>query len=124
VLSSEGKPEPDLRVFSLSEPEDPTLRIRISDPNSAWGRAGLHTGDRLVSVDEKPITTSAEFRAWVNKLRIGDTARVEVSRDGAVSKVAVVISGYDRPVVKLEEIAAATPKQERLRARWLAAKDR
>jgi predicted metalloprotease with PDZ domain len=124
VLSSEGKPEPDLRVFSLSEPEDPTLRLRISDPNSAWGRAGLHTGDRLVSVDEKPITTSAEFRAWVNKLRIGDTARVEVSRDGAVSKVAVVISGYDRPVVKLEEIAAATPEQERLRARWLAAKDR
>jgi predicted metalloprotease with PDZ domain len=124
VLNAEGKPEPDLRVFAFDLPEDPTLRLRISDPNSAWGRAGLHTGDRVVSVDEKPITTSAEFRAWVNKLRIGDTARVEVARDGRVSKVAVVIPGYDRPVVKLEEIAAATPEQKRLRDRWLAAKDR
>ena len=124
VFNAEGKPEPDLRVFSLSEPEDPTVRLRISDPNSAWGRAGLHTGDRVVSVDEKPITTSAEFRARVNKLRIGDTATVTVSRDGTVSKIAVVIPGYDRPVVKLEEIGDATPEQKRMRARWLAATDR
>jgi hypothetical protein len=45
---------------------------------------------------------------------------VEVARDGAALKVTVVISGYDRPVVKLEEIAAATSEQKRLRARWLA----
>ncbi len=120
ALSSEGKPEPDLRVFALNVPEDSTLRLRITDPNSAWGRAGLHSGDRLVSVDGQPITTSTEFRAWVGKLRVGDTARVEVARDGAVSKVTVVIPGYDRPVVKIEETAAATSEQKRLRARWLA----
>jgi predicted metalloprotease with PDZ domain len=121
VLNSEGKPEPDLRVFAFDVPEDSTLRIRISDPNSAWGRAGLHTGDRLVSADGQPIATSAEFRAWVGKLRMGDTARVEVARAGVVSKVTVVITGYDRPVVKLEEDAAATLQQKQLRARWLAA---
>ncbi|HET6669642.1 MAG TPA: PDZ domain-containing protein, partial [Pyrinomonadaceae bacterium] len=101
-------------------PEDSTLRLRITDPNSAWGRAGLHTGDRLVSVDGQPITTSTEFRAWVGKLRVGDTAKLEVARDGAVSKVTVVIPGYDRPVVKIEETSAATSEQKRLRARWLA----
>lgn len=120
ALSSEGKPEPDLRVFALTVPEDATLRLRITDPNSAWGRAGLHSGDRLVSVDGQPITTSTEFRAWVGKLRVGDTARLEVARDGAISNVTVVISGYDRPVVKIEETAAATSEQKRLRARWLA----
>ena len=124
ALNREGKPEPDLRVFALNVPEDSVLRLRITDPNSAWGRAGLHTGDRLVSVDGQPITTFTEFRAWVGKLRVGDTARVEVMRDGAVSKVTVVIPGYDRPVVKIEETAAATSEQKRLRARWLAAKDR
>ncbi len=44
---------------------------------------------RLVSVDGQPITTSTEFRTWVGKLRVGDTARVEVARAGAVSKVTV-----------------------------------
>jgi predicted metalloprotease with PDZ domain len=121
ALSSEGKPEPDLRVFALNVPEDSVLRLRITDPNSAWGRAGLHSGDRLVSVDGQPITTSTEFRAWVGKLRVADTARVEVARDGAVSKVTVVISGYDRPVVKIEEAAAATAEQKRLRTRWMSA---
>jgi predicted metalloprotease with PDZ domain len=119
-LSSEGKPAPDLRLFVFNVPEDSTLRLRINDPNSAWGRAGLHTGDRLVSVDEKPITTAAEFRAWIGKLRLGDTARVLVARNGTVSKVTVVVSGYDRPVVKLEETAAATSEEKKLRNRWLA----
>ena len=36
---------------------------------------------------------------------------MEVARDGAVSKVALVITGYDRPVVKIEEIADATPSK-------------
>ena len=120
ALNSEGKPEPDLRVFAFNVPEDSVLRLRINDPNSAWGRAGLHTGDRLVSADGQPITTPTEFRAWVGKLRVGDTARVEVARDGAVSKVTVVIAGYDRPVVKIEETAIATSEQKRLRARWQA----
>ena len=77
ALSSERKPEPDLRVFALNAPEDSMLRLRITDPNSAWGRAGLHSGDRLVSVDGQPITTSTEFRAWVGAA-CGYPARVEV----------------------------------------------
>jgi predicted metalloprotease with PDZ domain len=111
-------------VFALSTPEDSTLRLRIINPDSVWGRAGLHSGDRLVSVDGQPITTSAEFRAWMGKLRVGDTASLEVARAGVVSKVTVVITGYDRPVVKLEETAAATPEQKRLRARWLASEQK
>jgi predicted metalloprotease with PDZ domain len=124
ALNREGKPDPDLRVFALSTPEDSTLRLRIINPDSVWGRAGLHSGDRLVSVGGQPITTSAEFRAWMGKLRVGDTASLEVARAGVVSKVTVVITGYDRPVVKLEETAAATPEQKRLRARWLASEQK
>jgi predicted metalloprotease with PDZ domain len=119
ALSSEGKPEPDLRVFALNVPEDSTLRLRITNPNGVWGRAGLHTGDRVVSVDGQPVATSTEFRTWLGKLRVGDTASMEVARDRAVSKVTVVITGYDRPVVKIEETADATSEQKRLRAQWL-----
>ena len=95
------------------------MRLRLTNPASAWGRAGLHTGDLLVSLDGNPIATTADFRSWLGKLKIGDTVRVEVARDGAVSNVAVVVTGYDRPTVKIVEIANATPTQRRLRMQWV-----
>ena len=121
ALSGDGKPEPDLRVFAFNTEADSALKLRITNPESAWGRAGLHTGDRLVSVDGRPVATTAEFRSWLGKLHIGDTARVEVMRDGKVSLVSVLISQYNRPTVRLEEIANAGSEQLKLRALWLAA---
>jgi predicted metalloprotease with PDZ domain len=121
ALNSDGKPELDLRIFALNVPEGETLKLRITNPNGIWGRAGLHTGDRLVSLDGLPVATSTEFRTWLGKLRVGDTAIVEVERDRVVSKVTVVITGYDRPTVKIEETADATSEQKKLRAQWLAA---
>jgi predicted metalloprotease with PDZ domain len=121
ALGSEGKPEPDLRVAAFNRDGGPVLKLRLINPTSAWGRAGLHTGDRLVSVDGRPVATSADFRSWIGSLHIGDTARVEVERDGAVSRLAVLVNGYDRPTVRIDEVANATPEQRRLRAQWLTA---
>jgi predicted metalloprotease with PDZ domain len=121
ALGNEGTPEPDLRVAAFTPDGGSTLKLRLTNPISAWGCAGLHTGDRLVSVDGRPVATSADFRSWIGNLHIGDTARVEVVRDGAVSQLAVLVSGYDRPTVRIDEIANATPEQRRLRAQWLAA---
>lgn len=121
ALNSDGKPEPDLRVFALNVPDDSTLRLRITNPNGVWGRAGLHTGDRVVSVAGQPVATSTEFRTWLGKLRVGDIASVEVARDRTVSKVTLVVTGYDRALVKIEETADATSEQKKLRAQWLAA---
>jgi predicted metalloprotease with PDZ domain len=121
ALSSDGKPEPDLRVSAFNAAGDSTLRFRITDPTGAWGRAGLHTGDHLLALDGRPIATSTDFRSWLGKLHIGDTARVEVMRDGAVSRMAVLVNGYDRPTVRIHEIPKTTPRQLRLRAQWLTA---
>jgi len=121
ALGSDGKPEPDLRISALDVVSDSTLRLRLTNPASAWGRAGLHTGDRLVSLDGSAVATTMDFRSRLGKLHIGDTARVEISRDGAVSRVAVLITGYDRPTVRIEELADATSEQLRLREQWLTA---
>jgi len=121
ALASDGKPAPDLRISAFSNNEDSALTLKLSNPVSAWGRAGLHTGDRLISVDGRPVETTTNFRNWLGKLHIGDTARVEVMRDGAVSQVSVSIEGYERPTVRIVEIADATPEQRRLRAQWLKA---
>lgn len=121
ALSSDGKPQPDVRLSAFNTADDPGLRLHLSNPASVWGRAGLHTGDRLVSLDGQPVATSTDFRSRLGQLHIGDTARVEVLRNGAVSQVSVAINGYDRPTVRIVEIADATSEQQRLRAQWLTA---
>ncbi len=121
ALGTDGKPAPDLRVSTFTKDEDPTLILHLSNPASAWGRAGLHTGDRPVAVDGHPVATMTDFRAWRETLHIGDTARVEVIRNGVASQVSVSITGYDRPTVRVVEISDATPEQLRLRTQWLTA---
>jgi predicted metalloprotease with PDZ domain len=118
ALGGDDKPAPDLRIFVLNSPGDATLKLRLTNPDSAWGRAGLHTGDRLVSLDGRAVATAADFRQWLGQLRVGQTARLEVMRDGVVLTAAVLITGYDRPTVRVEEIADATAEQLRLRTRW------
>jgi predicted metalloprotease with PDZ domain len=118
MLGDDGKPAPDLRLFAFSTPEGSVLKLRLTNPDSAWGRAGLRTGDHLVSLDGQRIATMADFRQWIRRLSVGQTARLEVMRNGTVSTVAVVVTGYDRPSVRLQEIADATPEQLRLRTQW------
>ena len=78
----------------------------------------MHTGDRLISLDGRAVASASDFRPWLGQLRVGQTARLEVMRDGVVSTATVLITGYDRPTVRLREIEDATAEQLRLRARW------
>ena len=78
-----------------------------------WGQ-----GDRLVSLDGRPVVTAADFRQWIRQLRVGQTARLEVMRNGTVSTVAVRVTGYDHPTVRIQEIADAAVQQLRLRTQW------
>jgi predicted metalloprotease with PDZ domain len=121
ALGSDGKPQPDIRLSAFNGADDPVLRIHLSNPASVWGRAGLHTGDQLVSLNGQPVTTATDFRSRLGKLHVGDTARVEVMRNGVVSQKSVLIKGYDRPTVKIVEVADATPAQLKLRTQWLTA---
>jgi S1-C subfamily serine protease len=119
ALGTDGKPQPDIRLSAFNTGDDPVLRIHLSNPASVWGRAGLHTGDQLVSLDGQPVTTAMDFRSRLGTLHIGDTARVEIMRNGVVSEISVLVKEYDRPTVKVVEVADATPEQMRLRTQWL-----
>jgi hypothetical protein len=60
------------------------------------------------------------FRALFGALKSGDTVRVEVARAAGPFRATIVVAGYGRPTVRLEEIPAATDRQRMLRAGWLA----
>jgi predicted metalloprotease with PDZ domain len=118
ALGTDGQPVPDRRVFAWMPPGERALSLLITNPSSAWGRAGLHTGDRVVAVNGTPTATWPEFRGAVSRAGVGDTVVVEVTRPAGPWRSTVVVTGYDRPVVRIEEIAEATERMRALRAQW------
>ena len=106
-----GEPERDLRVWAYER--DTTLRLVINNPASIWGRAGLHSRDRLVSVNGAPLRTWPELRAKLQSLHIGDTVRVRVQRAQPFDAT-VVVRGFERPTVRIERLPNATLAQRRL----------
>lgn len=120
AVDASGKPQPDYRITAWLPEGDRQLKLLVTNPNSVWARAGLHTGDRLVSVDGRPIRSWLEFRGVLRTLAIGATLRFEISRPGGPFATNVVVTGYDRPSVTIEEISGMAEKQRRLRDSWLA----
>lgn len=120
VLDSGGA-VPDRRLWAWLPPGESRLRLLIDDPASAWGRAGLHTGDRLVSLGGAPVATPSDLRVRLQALRVGDRVAVDVlSPNGNATRRTVTVTGFDRPVARITELPDATPGERALRARWLS----
>ena len=116
----EGQPAVDLSIYAWQPEGGGELSLIINNPRGAWGRAGLHTNDRLVSMNGAPVATWQEMRRVLSAVSIGDTVRVQVRRASGAFTAVVVGAGYDQPVVRIEEIPAATERQKRRRARWVS----
>jgi predicted metalloprotease with PDZ domain len=113
-------PIPDLRLFSSMPERDTVPHLIISDPGSVWGRAGLHTRDRLLRVNGARVATPTDLRSILGRLRIGDTVRIEVARPSGPFATTVVMAPYNQPSVQIEELANATPRQQMLRTKWVS----
>ena len=120
ALGRDGRPAADLRVYGWVPPGAQSVSLLITNPASIWGRAGLHTGDRITAVNGAPLADMAAFRTVFGGLGIGDSVRIEAVRATGAFRTTVVVTGYDRPMVRLEEIPRATERQRALRAQWLA----
>ena len=112
---SNGAPDRDLRMYGFeSAAPDSGLRLVVTNPGSIWGRAGLHSRDRLVSIDGAPVATWADFRARMQRLRLGDTVRIQVRRPSGPFEATVIVAGFERPTVRIEQLPNATVAQRRL----------
>ena len=120
ALAADGSPAPDARVSANSMRGDTALQFKVWFPATLWGRAGLHTGDRLESWNGAMIRDAPRFRDAVGTLRIGDTARVIVRRGAETLDKTIAVTGYERPTVKLGLKPDATAAQRLLFTRWMA----
>ena len=116
----DNRPLPDIRIRAWMQPNDSTLRLLLTTPTSVWGRAGLHTGDRLLAVNRTSMSTPMDFRNFLQRVAVGDTVRVDIDRSSGRKTVTVVVTGYDRADVRILLDPKATERQRRLRDRWLS----
>lgn len=121
ALDRAGEPAADLRIWAADAPDAGGPVLRVFDPESAWGRAGLHTGDRLVALNGQRAPGRPEFRTVLGRARMGDTIVMDVRRGATPVRAVVIMDGYRQPTVVLDTIAGAPPAALALRARWLDA---
>lgn len=119
VLSANGMATPDLRVYSWQKPGENLIRIGITNPATCWGKAGLHTGDIIRSVNGRTITSARDFRQLIREVKIGDRVIMEVEQTTGDLKATVLITGYQQPDVHVVPIASASEKQKRLLKEWV-----
>jgi predicted metalloprotease with PDZ domain len=118
-----GETLPDHRLWAWNPPGDSLLAILVNNPETVWGKAGLHSGERVISVNGNSVRTWNEFRQQLASARIGDIVHfvVQPRRAPATPRtVSVRVTGYTRPAVTISEVPDATEKQIRLREAWLA----
>lgn len=113
-----GAPARDLGVWLWSPGTDSLPHLLIASPRGAWGRAGLHSGDALVSLNGSRVADFGAFRRSIAPLPFGDSVRVVVRRPGGLVRTIVTLGGYRDVTVKLLDVPGATERQRRLRERW------
>ncbi|HEY7194926.1 MAG TPA: PDZ domain-containing protein [Gemmatimonadales bacterium] len=116
----DGAPDRDLRIYGFQSSRDSTLRLVINNPASVWGKAGLHSRDQLVSINGARVNTWSELRAKLQAVRMGDTVRMEVARSSGPVTATVVVTGFERPMVRVETMPNATDEQRRIARDWLS----
>jgi predicted metalloprotease with PDZ domain len=127
AMTDDGRAAADLRLGILTPAgygsaggaAGGPLRLSVGDPRSVWGRAGLLTGDELVSLAGRPVGTPAEFRRVLGGIRIGDSVAVAVRRGGVPVSVRVPVIGYERVVVDIVERPEVTPRMRAMRRVWM-----
>ena len=118
ATDDKGKPMADLEVYSYQLPGSRIVRIGITDPAGSWGKAGLHTGDEILTVNGSIMKTATDFRQLQRKMQIGDELMIEVHRPTGVFKTKLTIARYKQPSVRIEKINGITKRQESLLGAW------
>ncbi|HEY6208776.1 MAG TPA: hypothetical protein VIW28_06935 [Gemmatimonadales bacterium] len=53
-----------------------------------------------------------------DRLRVGDTVSIEVRQPTGPWRTRVAVTGYERPIVTIEELRESTERQRLLRDQW------
>lgn len=117
----DGAAVPDLRVRVWNAPPDSAVSLLIGDPSTAWGKAGLHSGDVVLSLNGAAVRNWTEFRQVLSATKLRDTVTMVVRspRAAAPRTVRIPVVGFDRPVVRIEAVPGAGDRRTYLLEQWI-----
>ncbi|MEO5783624.1 MAG: PDZ domain-containing protein, partial [Ginsengibacter sp.] len=113
-----GKPYPDLEMNIYHPVGDTGFNIIIYNPESCWAKAGLHTNDKVVLINDMPITGMPTMRNIQRSLKVGDKVIFTVKRNSALKEIGVTITGYNIPVAHITPLKNITAKQRKIFNDW------
>lgn len=118
AVDDNGKPMADYHMYIDRLVGDSNFIIVITDPQSCWGKADLHTGDKIISINNMPVTNSRAFRNIQRTMQVGDKVSITVSRKSVIKKIDIIVTGFYVPVAHITSIKNITTKQEQIFSAW------
>lgn len=109
---------PDMRIYIFQPPGKAFFKLAVFTPNSCWGRAGLHTGDIIVAINNRPLTARDDFFTIMRNIHIGDTVTVDIKRDDRAQKITVPVNGYNTVVTHITALQNVTSQEKLLFEGW------
>lgn len=100
IINGEDISRPILGIgmYDVSSIHSSTIKSGVGinrvDPNSPAEKAGLRQGDIIIGMDNKEITSVAQFRVQLYSHKIGDTFTIRYYRDGKSDNTTVNLFKY------------------------------
>jgi predicted metalloprotease with PDZ domain len=115
AVDAAGRAQPDLRVWAYVPPGESAARLIVTQPDGVWARAGLRSGDRMVSWNGATIDGMRDFRAKLAALQQGDSLTLTYDRAGTAGRAVFRLPGYVVHRVRLEDLPDTTEQQRTVR---------
>ncbi len=93
--------------------------VSFVEPDGPAGKAGLRSGDRLVSLNGRPLERSLEGTLARLDLKPGESLSVEIDRRGERRTLAVTPAFVQRVTYRIEEKPSVTAAERSVRNGWL-----
>jgi predicted metalloprotease with PDZ domain len=116
--AEEKAPDDRAEIYAWTPYGEAAPHIQLMNPENGWGRAGIHTGDKILKFNGAQVNSVAAFRKMLDPLRVGDTIRLEVMHAGSLRETTVTIGAQQIPVVRIRELPEVTARQREVFAHW------
>jgi predicted metalloprotease with PDZ domain len=117
-LIRQQAPEPYSGGLTVDDGDSGQAVIGNVHNGSAAEDAGLQTGDQILAIDGKKVT-SEDWLSTLNRSRQGSRVAISYQRDRRTLQTTLLLGTADRFEYRIEEKTDATARQKTLRAAWL-----
>ena len=67
--------------------------LSVSDGSNA-AKAGIQSGDRVISVDGQKVSSTAEINQIIEGRSVGDSLKIKIERNGRVGETSLTLQEY------------------------------